>query len=128
MIHIRLIAIAALAAVPGMSAQQSTLPRAPGARVVTVTPEGKTGSEPSIAINRRNPAQIVATAGGGLLAWSHDSARTFTVVNPTAGGGRTGGDPSLVFDDRGNAFFSYLWITKLGSTSYWGHGSGPNAV
>ncbi len=124
----RLLAIAAVVAPAYLGAQQPSLPRAPGARVVTVTPEGKTGSEPSIAINRRNPAQIVATAGAGLLAWSADSARTFTTVNPAAGGGRTGGDPSLVFDDRGNSYFSYLWITKLGSTSYWGHGSGPNAV
>ncbi|MEO7455037.1 MAG: sialidase family protein [Gemmatimonadaceae bacterium] len=120
--------VAVLVIAPSLAAQQSTLPPVPGGRVVTVTPEGKTGSEPSIAINRRNPAQVVVTAGAGLLAYSTDSARSFTTVNPAAGGGRTGGDPSLTFDDRGNAFFSYLWITKLGSAAYWGHGSGPNAV
>ena len=128
MAQTRLLVLAALAAPVYLRAQQVSLPRAPGARVVTITPEGKTGSEPSIAINRQNPAHLVATTGAGLLAYSTDSARTFTTVNPAANGGRTGGDPSLVFDDRNNAYFSYLWITKLGSTSYWGHGSGPNAV
>jgi hypothetical protein len=33
-----------------------------------------------------------------------------------------------VYDDKGNAYFSYLWITKLGTSAYWGHGSGPNGV
>ena len=107
---------------------QASLPRAPGARVVTITPQGGTGSEPSIAINPMSPNQIVATAGGGWLAWSTDSARTFSLVNPAGEGGRSGGDPSLVFDDKGNVFYSWLAITKLGSTSYWGHGSGPNGV
>jgi hypothetical protein len=99
-----------------------------GARVVTITAPGSTGSEPSIAVNHFSPNQVVATAGGDMLAYSTDSARTFTLVNPAGAGGRSGGDPSLVFDDKGNAFFSYLAITKLGSSSYWGHGSGPNGV
>jgi hypothetical protein len=119
---------AALSLIAVVAHAQSSLPPAPGARVVTITPAGHTGSEPSIALNFRNPAQLIATAGEGTLAYSTDSARTFTVVNPSANGGHTGGDPSLVYDDRGNAFFSYLWITKLGTTSYWGHGSGPNGV
>lgn len=107
---------------------QSSLPRAPGARVVTITPPGRTGSEPSIAVNHHSPNQLVATAGGGMLAYSTDSGRTFALVNPAGEGGRTGGDPSLVFDDKGNAFFSYLAIQKNGSPSYWGHGPGGNGV
>lgn len=107
---------------------QSALAPVPRAHIVTITPAGRTGSEPSIAVNFRSPNQILATAGGGLLAYSIDSAKTFTVINPAGEGGRSGGDPSLVFDDEGNAFHSYLVFTKLGSTSYWGHGSGPNGV
>jgi len=107
---------------------QSSLPHAPGARVVTITPPGRTGGEPSIAIDPNRPNRVVGTAGGGLLAYSTDSGRTFTAVNPAGEGGRTGGDPSLAFDDKGNLFFSYLAIQKNGSPSYWGHGTGGNGV
>src|SRR6185312_3213975 len=103
----RIIAVALLIA-PVAATAQSPLPRAPGARIVTVTPQGKTGSEPSIAINHYSPNQVAVTAGGGLLAYSTDSARTFTTVNPAGEGGTTGGDPSMTFDDKGNLYFSYL--------------------
>ena len=107
---------------------QSSLPRAPGARIVNVTPAGYSGAEPSIAINHYSPNQIAVTAGGSLIGYSTDSAKTFTTVNPAGEGGKTGGDPSLTFDDKGNLFYSYLAIDKLGSAAYWGHGSGANGV
>ncbi len=119
--------LALLLGVQGAAAQ-GALPAVPGARVVTITAAGGTGSEPSIAVNHFSPNQVIATAGGDMLAFSTDSARTFTLVNPAGEGGHTGGDPSLVFDDKGTALFSYLAITKLGTTAYWGHGSGPNGV
>lgn len=126
--HTTCIVAATLLLLPIGTSAQSSLPPAPGARIVTVTPEGRTASEPSIAVNHYSPNQVVATAGGGMIAYSTDSARTFTVVNPAGEGGQTGGDPSLTFDDKGNLFFSYLAIQKLGSSSYWGHGSGGNGV
>jgi len=124
---LRVVATALLLAPIGASAQ-SSLPRAPGARVVTVTPDGQSGAEPSIAINQYRPNQIAATAGGGLIAYSSDSGKTFTTINPAGEGGKTGGDPSLTFDDKGNLFYSFLAIQKNGAPSYWGHGTGGNGI
>jgi len=120
--------LAAILLLVSIGANAQSLPRAPGARIVTVTPEGRTGSEPSIAVNHYNPNQVAVTAGGGLVAYSTDSARTFTTVNPAGEGGTTGGDPSMTFDDKGNLYFSYLAIQKNGSPSYWGHGTGGNGI
>ena len=119
-------AMAASAAHP--QSGQSALPRAPGAHIVTVTPPGGIGSEPSIAVNFHSPNQVVATAGGGLIAYSTDSGQSFTTVDPGAAGGRTGGDNSLVFDDQGNIYLGILWIQKLGTPGYWGHRPGANGI
>ena len=120
--------LAAILPVASIAANAQSLPQAPGARFVTVTPAAMSASEPSIAINHYSPNQIAATAGNGLIAYSNDSARTFTVVNPAGEGGRTGGDPSMTFDDRGNLYFSFLTFQKLGTSSYWGHGASGNGV
>lgn len=115
-------------AAAGAAAQTpSALPRAPGAHIVTITPPGRTGSEPTIAVNLFNPNQVVA-GGGGWVAYSTDSGRIFTAVEPGIQGGKTGGDPSLVFDDKGNVFLGILWIQKNGLPGYWGHGPGANGI
>src|SRR5881397_1459628 len=106
---------------------QSRLQPAPGAHVVTITPPGQTGSEPAIAVNPNNPNQVVGV-GGGWAAHSTDGGRTFTAVQPHAGSTRSGGDPSLAFDDKGNVFLSFLWIQRNGLPSYWGHGPGANGI
>src|SRR5437763_11784317 len=108
-------------------ANQSTLPRAPGAHVVTITPAGQTGSEPAIAVNPNNPDQLVGV-GGGWAAYSTDGGQTFKAVQPHVGSNRSGGDPSLAFDDKGNVFLSFLWIQRNGLPSYWGHGPGANGI
>ena len=74
------------------AAAQAPLPRAPGAHVVTITPPGQTGAEPSIAVNPMNPAQIVAGDG----AWAAHSTHPRPALPPgppPPGGGRPGGDP-----------------------------------
>jgi BNR repeat-like domain len=106
---------------------QSRLQPAPGAHVVTITPPGQTGSEPAIAVNPNNPNQVVGM-GGGWAAHSIDGGRTFTAVQPHVGSSRSGGDPSIAFDDKGNVFLSFLWIQKNGLPSYWGHGPGANGI
>src|SRR5438876_11695184 len=91
------------------SAQASSkppLPRAPAARVVTITPPGRMGSEPAIALNPYSPNQVVAAAGA-WAAYSTDSGRTFTPVQPAGEGGHGGGDVSLTFDDKGSVFLSF---------------------
>ncbi len=98
---------------------QSRLQPAPGAHVVTITPPGQTGSEPAIAVNPNNPNQVVGV-GGGWTAHSTDGGRTFTAVQPHLGSNRSGGDPSLAFDDKGNVFLSFLWIQRNGLPSVLG--------
>jgi BNR repeat-like domain len=106
---------------------QVRLARAPGAHVVTITPPGQTGSEPAIAVNPNNPGQVVGVAGR-WAAYSTDGGRTFTPVQPAGNSGRTGGDPSLAFDDKGQLFLSFLSIERNGLPGYWGHGPGANGI
>src|SRR5580700_1897696 len=111
-----------LAAWTSVQAQES-LPRVPGASVITVTPPGVTGDEEVIAVNRYSPNELVMTyggRGGGSAAYSSDSGRTWTLVNPAAPG-HMGGNKSVAFDDRGDVFIPYQLIEKLGSPGYWGH-------
>ena len=115
-----------LAATTHVSVQEQ-LPRAPGAHVVTITPPGQTGSEPAIAVNPNNPNQVVGVAGP-WAAFSTDGGRTFTPVRPAGEGGRSGGDPSLTFDDKGGLFYSFLSIDRNGLPGYWGHGPGANGI
>jgi len=119
---VALVGIAAVAA-----SVQARLPRAPGAHVVTITPQGQIGSEPAIAVNPANPSQVVGVAGR-WAAFSTDGARTFTPVQPSGEDGRSGGDPSLAFDDKGHLFLSFLSIQRNGLPGYWGHGPGGNGI
>lgn len=123
-------AAALLALVPAAATAQTaaSLPRAPGAHVVTITPRGETGSEPCIAVDPNDPDRVVAAAGGRWAAWSDDGGRSFTPVEPAGEGGRAGGDCSLAFDDGGSVYLSFLWIRRNGLPGYWGHGPGANGI
>jgi hypothetical protein len=103
------------------------LAAAPGARVVTVSPPGTSASEPAIAVNPREPHEVVAV-GGRWAAYSIDAGATFTPVRLTADDRPPLGDVSLAFDDRGRLFVSYLAIQKNGLPGYWGHGTGGNGI
>ena len=103
------------------------LPGAPGARVVTITPEGQTGSEPAIAVNPMNPEQVVGAAPH-WVAYSGDGGRTFAPVDMSGRGLPPFGDVSVAFDDKGQLFLSYLAIEKNGLPGYWAHGVGANGI
>ncbi len=103
------------------------LPDAPGAQIVTITPPGMTGTEPTIAVNPGNPDQVVAAAPRDA-AFSIDGGRTFTAVHAIADKTITLGDVSLAFDDKGSVFLSYLSIQKNGLPGYWAHGAGGNGI
>jgi len=103
---------------------------APGAQVITISPRGETGNEEVIAVNRYNPNQVVMAYGGtvgGKAAYSTDSGRTWTLVNP-AGKSSMGGNKSIIFDDRGHVFLAYQLIEKLGTPGYWGHNARGNGL
>ena len=130
MLALILLATASISAqqVPGSA--PISLPRAPGARVVDVSPPEARGNEPGIAVNPRNPSQVVGVYQGPAHAvYSTDSGRTFTSATGTAPSDwRTAGDVSVTFDDRGAAYLCYLVFDKLGTTSYWRHGAGRNGI
>ena len=129
---IRCVAMACLSLVSSSSAlrAQSALPRAPGARVVTVTTTPGPWSEPGIALDPRDRARILAVYQGNASgAYSIDSARTFSptgAIAPTDW--KRAGDVSTTFDDKGNAYVSYLTFDRLGTASYWRHGAGRNGI
>lgn len=117
------------AAVHHVQAQQS-LPRAPGAHIVNVSPPEHRGNEPGIALNPRDPSQIVGVYQGPARAvFSTDSGRTFTLAEGTVPSDwRVAGDVSTAFDNKGNAYLCYLTFDKLGTTSFWRHGAGRNGI
>lgn len=121
--------LVALLAAAGFAAAQS-LPRAPGAHVVNISPPDARGNEPGIAVNPNNPNQVVAVfQGHSRAAYSTDSGRTFTLAEGTTPTDwHTAGDVSTTFDNKGHAFLCYLAFDRLGTTSYWAHGAGRNGI
>jgi len=108
---------------------QSELPAAPHRRVVTVSPPDVRGNEPSIAVNPKDPSQVVVAFQPASIAYSTDGGQTFTAADlPRVEGWRSGGDVSVAFDNRGRVYLATLHFDKLGSASYWGHGAGRNGI
>jgi hypothetical protein len=122
-------------AVAALRGQQTSLARAPGAHILAVSPAARY-SEPSIAVNPSNPAQVLvvyqggeAVQGSANAAYSNDGARTFTIAQGTrASDWRVQGDVTTTFDNQGHAFLCYLAFDHLGTTSYWAHGAGRNGI
>lgn len=123
--------VSATAAMPAYTATPvtSSAPMlvVPGARVVTITPAGQTGSEPAIAVNPANPDQVVGVAPH-WVAYSSDGGRTFTPVDMSGRGLPSIGDVSLAFDSNGQLYLSYLAIERNGLPGYWAHGVGANGI
>ena len=90
---------------------------------------GLTRKRARIAVNPGNPSQIVAVYQPATVAYSGDGAQTFTLADlpPLAGWGN-GGDVSTTFDNKGKVYLSSLHFDKLGSDSYWAHGTGHNGI
>jgi hypothetical protein len=115
---------------------QSSFPPAPGASFLTVSPAGGHYTEPGIAINPKDPNQVVVVFQGGkaeqgsaTAAFSHDAGRTFTLAQGTQSPAwRVGGDVSTTFDNKGSAYLCYLVFDRLGTASYWAHGAGRNGI
>jgi len=129
-VHGCLTSIVALGSGGILRAQSPVLPRAPGAHVVTVSATPGPWSEPAIALDPHDRSRIVAVFQGPATgAYSADSGRTFTPAGKIAPTDwRSAGDVSVAFDDKGNAYVSYLVFDKLGSPSYWRHGAGRNGI
>ncbi|MGI9072573.1 MAG: sialidase family protein [Bryobacteraceae bacterium] len=111
-------------------AAAQSLPRAPGAHIVTISSLDARGNEPGIAVNPNDPNQVVAVfQGHSRAAYSTDSGRTFALAEGTTPNDwRVAGDVSTTFGNKGHAFLCYLTFDQLGTTSYWAHKAGRNGI
>ena len=107
-----------------------TLPRAPGAELISLTPAPGRFTEPAIAVNPNNPRQVVAVFQDNAHAsYSQDAGHTWHAAEGVASANyRTSGDVSTTFDNQGHAFICYIAFDKLGTFNYWGHGATRNGI
>lgn len=119
--------VVAVASIAAADARQSfvrePLPRAPGARVTTITQPGPF-TEPGIAVDPRDARHAVAVyQNEASAAWSGDGGATWTRSEGTAPPDyRVAGDVSVAIDRDGHAFLCYIAFDRTGVTSYWGLG------
>jgi len=111
-------------------ASPQDLPRAPGVEVYSLTPKPGFFTEPAIAVNPRNPQQVVAVfQDNAHAAYSQDAGHTWQVATGVEPPNyRVSGDVSVAFDQQGRAFICYMAFDKLGSFSYWGHGASRSGL
>lgn len=105
------------------------MPRAPQAQVTTLTPPGYS-SEPSVAVNPRDPRQVVvAYQSPASIAYSADAGAHWL---PAAGVApknfKVSGDVSVAYDNQGHAILCYIAFNKLGTFNYWGHDTHTNGI
>jgi hypothetical protein len=106
------------------------LSRAPGAQVITLTAEPGPFTEPSIAINPRNPRELVAAYQDNVhAAYSEDGGRHWQLAKGAAAPNyRVSGDVSVAYDNRGQALVCYIAFDKLGTRDYWAHNATRNGI
>lgn len=106
------------------------LPSAPGARVMQLTAEPGFQNEPSIAINPRNPQQLVLAYQSNIaVSYSRDGGQHWTSANGVSPHDyAVSGDVSITYDTRGHAILCYLAFDQLGTDQYWGHNATRNGV
>ncbi|MGA8183785.1 MAG: sialidase family protein [Terriglobia bacterium] len=102
----------------------------PGVKVVNLTRHRGYFNEPSVAINPRNPQQVVvAYQTGAHIAYSQDAGRNWgTTAETVPGNYAVSGDVSVAYDNSGHAFLCYIAFDKLGTDEYWGHNATRNGV
>jgi len=112
----------------GLFAQQ--LPPAPKAHLTDVTPKPGYFNEPAIAVNPKNPDQLVtAWQVSASVAYSRDGGHTWKVAEGTTPKDyRVAGDVSITYDAEGHAILCYIAFDKLGTTNYWAHGATRNGI
>jgi hypothetical protein len=106
------------------------LPTPPGAHVIKLTPKPGDFTEPSIAINSRDPRQLIgAFQVNASVSYSRDAGQTWTLAEGTAPADyKVSGDVSVVYDNQGHAFLCYIAFDKLGTENYWAHGATRNGI
>ena len=107
-----------------------TLPLAPDAEVVDLTPRDGYFNEPSIAIDPHNPLKLVAAwQVNSTAAFSVDGGHHWNVVGGVATEDfRKSGDVSVTFDSRDHAILCSIAFDQLGAAEYWAHGATRNGI
>jgi hypothetical protein len=125
-----LLGILCLLAGVALAAHGQQLPRAPQATVIDLTPEPGHFTEPSIAIDPRNPQHVVAAfQDNAHAAYSFDAGRHWQVVSSVAPANyRVSGDVSIAYDNHGHAILCYMAFDKLGTFNYWAHNASRNGL
>lgn len=120
----------AMATTPGLARAQQALQAAPGAKVVTLSPRGGFFNEPSVAINPKNPNQIVAAfQSPAKVSYSDDSGEHWQLAAGTSPTNYVvSGDVSITYDILGHAILCYIAFDKLGTAQYWAHNATRNGV
>lgn len=110
--------------------QNPVLSPAPGTRIVDLTRRRGYFNEPSVAINPRNPKQlVVAYQTGAHIAYSQDAGAHWETASGTVPPNyAVSGDVSVAYDNSGHAFLCYIAFDKLGTDEYWGHNASRNGV
>ncbi|HTD24415.1 MAG TPA: sialidase family protein [Terriglobales bacterium] len=106
------------------------LPLAPGAKVINLTAAPGFFNEPSIAVNPKDPQQlVVAWQINASVAYSRDGGGSWNTAENTAPKDyKVSGDVSVAYGPDGAAYLCYIAFDKLGTTNYWGHNATRNGV
>ncbi len=123
-------AIFALLCTAPLTLQAQELPKAPGAQIFPLTPTVGRFTEPAIAVNQKNPQQVVGVFQDNVHAsYSQDAGHTWQLADGVEPKNyRVSGDVSVAFDNQGHAFVCYIAFDKLGTFHYWAHGATRNGV
>ncbi|HEV2351576.1 MAG TPA: hypothetical protein VG028_17230 [Terriglobia bacterium] len=107
-----------------------TLPLAPHAQVADITPKAGWYTEPSIAINARNPMQVAAAyQDNAHIAYSIDAGKHWEIAAGTEPPNyRVSGDVSVTYDKHGHALLCYMAFDKLGTFNYWAHNASRSGL
>jgi hypothetical protein len=124
------IALAATAILASNAKAQKSLEPPPNAKVISLNPIPGRYTEPSIAINPKNPNQIAAAFQvPASIAYSQDAGATWQIAKHTAPENYAiSGDVSITYDSRGHAILCYIAFDKLGTSQYWAHNATRNGI
>lgn len=98
--------------------------------VTPLTPQPGWFTEPSIAVNPRDPSQVAAAfQDNAHVSYSTDGGRSWNLAAGTAPPNyRVSGDVSIAYDNRGHAILCYIAFDKLGTSNYWAHNATRNGI
>jgi hypothetical protein len=116
-------------AASGQTFVREPLPKAPGARVSTITDPGPF-TEPGIAIDPRDARRAVGVYQNQASAsWTTDGGATWTAAEGTVPPNyKVAGDVSVAIDRHGHAFLCYIAFDRTGVTSYWALGGSRGGI